>query len=167
MVKRSLANDAESPLNPDKSASLLRAGLDLLTFGFAIFDRSLKLVASNTAFRTLRGYPAALCKPGTGIVEFYRFNAERGDYGPGDPEEQARSRVDRIRRRQPHELEYKLASGQILDVRYTPIAHGGMVLAYADITARKRAEEDAARRRPNSTSPSTTCRAPSPTPTMT
>ena len=45
----------------------------------------MKLVTSNRAFRTLRGYPAALCRPGTEIGAFYRYNAERGDYGPGDP----------------------------------------------------------------------------------
>jgi|SRR5450631_355888 hypothetical protein len=68
---------------PHESVSLIRAGLDTLSFGFAIFDRNLKLVANNKAFRTLRGYPAALCKPGTELIEFYRYNAKRGDYGPG------------------------------------------------------------------------------------
>jgi class 3 adenylate cyclase/PAS domain-containing protein len=94
----------------------------------------------------LRGYPAALCKPGTEIIEFYRFNAERGDYGPGDVEEHAKSRLNRVRKRQPHELEYELATGQILNVQYTPIVHDGLVLTYADITARKRAEQEVAQK---------------------
>ena len=131
---------------PDTLALLIGAGLDTLNFGFAIFDRDLKLVASNKAFRTLRGYPAALCKPGTSIIEFYRFNAERGDYGSGDAEVQAQSRLNRVRRRKPHQLEYELASGQILNVQYTPIVQDGLVLAYADITARKRAEQELARK---------------------
>ena len=127
---------------PDNSALLTHAGLDTLDFGFAIFDRDLRLVTSNKAFRTLRGYPAALCKPGTLLIEFYRFNAKRGDYGPGDVEVQAATRMERVRLRQPHALEYQLPSGQILNVQYTPIAQGGMVLAYADITARKQAEQE-------------------------
>jgi class 3 adenylate cyclase/PAS domain-containing protein len=131
---------------PHEPVSLIRAGLDTLSFGFAIFDRNLKLVANNKAFRTLRGYPAALCKPGTELIEFYRFNAKRGDYGPGDVEAQAGERLTRIRARQPHELEYALASGQILNVQYTPIGNGGLVLAYADITARKRAEKEVAQK---------------------
>ena len=103
MAKRDFKS-SPTMLNPsDQPAPLLRASLDTLRFGFAIFDRDLKLVASNKAFRTLRGYPAALCKPGTEIIEFYRFNAERGDYGPGDVEAQARERLDRVRARQPHE----------------------------------------------------------------
>ena len=124
---------------PDKRADLLRAGLDTLDFGLAIFDRDLRLVTCNRAFRVLRGYPAALCKPGSEIVDLYRFNARRGDYGPGDPELQAQSRLVRVRARQAHELEYALPSGQILSVRYAPIAHAGLVLTYADITERKRA----------------------------
>jgi len=131
---------------PDNSALLIHAGLDTLDFGFAIFDRDLALVTNNKAFRTLRGYPAALCKSGTPLIEFYRFNAKRGDYGPGDVEVQAATRMERVRLRQPHALEYQLPTGQILNVQYTPIVHGGMVLAYADITARKRAELEVTRK---------------------
>ena len=90
---------------------LVRAGLDTLDFGFAIFDRNLALVACNRAFRTLRGYPAALCRSGTALVEFYRFNAKRGDYGPGDAEAHAQTRLARVRTRKAHELEYTLPSG--------------------------------------------------------
>jgi class 3 adenylate cyclase/PAS domain-containing protein len=146
MTKRSSKDVSPTLQAPDKPALLISAGLDTLNFGFAIFDSDLKLVASNKAFRTLRGYPAALCKPGTEIIEFYRFNAERGDYGPGDVKEHAESRLNRVRKRRPHELEYELATGQILNVQYTPIVHDGLVLTYADITARKRAEQEVAQK---------------------
>jgi class 3 adenylate cyclase/PAS domain-containing protein len=126
--------------------SLIAAGLDTLNFGFAIFDRDMKLAACNKAFRTLRDYPSTLCKPGTDIIEFYRYNARRGDYGPGDADAQAMSRMERVRERKPHELEYELANGRILNICYSPIAHGGLVLSYADITERKRAEKQVARK---------------------
>src|SRR5688572_25061144 len=129
-----------------RSTSVLDAGLDALDFGFAIFDRTLKLVGSNKAFADLRGYPPALCTPGTDIIEFYRFNAERGDYGPGDAEAQAMSRMERVREGQPHELEYELANGRILNIRYAPIPGGGLVLSYSDVTERKVAERDVARK---------------------
>ncbi|HTP97860.1 MAG TPA: PAS-domain containing protein [Casimicrobiaceae bacterium] len=130
----------------DRAAHLLRAGLDTLAFGFAIFDRDLRLVTSNKAFRTLRGYPAALVKPGTEIVELYRYNARRGDYGAGDVEAHAMSRLTRARGREPYSLEHVTSSGQLLLVRYTPIVHDGLVLAYEDITARKAAERAAAQK---------------------
>jgi len=131
---------------PSTPATIVEAGLDALDVGFAIFDRNLKLAVNNKAFAELRGYPARLCKPGTDIIELYRFNAERGDYGPGDPEAQAMSRMERIRDGQPHRLEYELKSGQILDVRYAPIPGGGLILSYSDITQRKLAERDVARK---------------------
>jgi class 3 adenylate cyclase/PAS domain-containing protein len=141
MVKRTSTSDSADAAAPDPETQLLRAGLDTLTFGFAIFDHDLKLVTSNRAFRTLRGYPSALCEPGTALAEFYRFNAERGDYGPGNAEAQAKTRLNRVRARKPHALEYQLPSGQTLQVQYTPMGDSGLVLTYADITARKHAEE--------------------------
>ncbi len=140
------SNDSTASEVEDRAARLTRAGLDTLNFGFAVFDRDLRLVATNKAFRTLRGYPAALCKPGTELVELYRFNAQRGDYGSGEVEMQVLSRLNRVLRRQPHELEYTLPSGQVLNVKYTPIVHDGLVLAYTDITDRKRAEALVAQR---------------------
>ena len=56
------------------------------------------------------------------------------------------SRMERVRERQPHELEYELATGRILNIRYAPIRHGGLVLSYSDITERKLAERDVARK---------------------
>ena len=123
---------------------LLHAGLDALSFGFAVFDQDLLLITSNKAFRKLRGYPAALCKPGTEIIELYRFNAARGDYGPGNVEAHAKSRLARVRRGHKHELEYELATGRILNIQYGPISHGGLLMTYADITERKRAEQEVA-----------------------
>jgi class 3 adenylate cyclase/PAS domain-containing protein len=146
MARQDAAVASPAPAPRDRQSQLVRAGFDTLDFGFAIFDRDLKLVASNKAFRTLRGYPAALCRPGTQIVEFYRFNARRGDYGAGDVEAHAMSRLNRVRGRRPHELEYVAAGGQVLSVRYTPIVHDGLVLTYADITAHREAERRAAKK---------------------
>jgi class 3 adenylate cyclase/PAS domain-containing protein len=140
------ARTAGAALKAPSTPSVLEAGLNALDFGFGIFDRNWKLVANNTAFADLRNYPAELCRPGTDIIEFYRFNAERGDYGPGDAEAQAMSRMERVREGHPHELEYQLATGRILNIRYAPIPGGGLVLSYSDITERKLAERDVARK---------------------
>ena len=118
MAKRNSKAASTKPSALDEAAPLLRAGLDALSFGFAVFDKDLKLVASNRAFRDLRSYPSALCQPGTEIAELYRFNAERGDYGPGDIEAHVESRLTRARQFRPHELEYALATGRILSIRY-------------------------------------------------
>jgi class 3 adenylate cyclase/PAS domain-containing protein len=146
MAKRS-PPVAVAPLKaPLKPVALIDEGLDALNLGFAIFDQNLKLVANNKSFSELRGYPVELLQPGTDIIELYRFNAERGDYGPGDAEAQAMSRIERVRERMPHELEYELADGRILNIRYSPTVNGGLVLSYDDITERKRAQQEVARK---------------------
>ena len=122
----------------------MRVAIDAVSFGFGVFDEDLKLVICNKAFRTLRGYPPALCEPNTEIIEFFRFNAKRGDYGEGDVEELAKSRWNRVRKRRSYELEHKLASGQVLHIQFTRISRGGLVLSYEDITDRKQAEKKVA-----------------------
>ena len=144
-----MARRAAKPVvysQPGKPKPLIDAGLDALDVGFAIFDKNLKLLTSNRAFRTLRGYPVALTRPGTDIIELYRFNAARGDYGPGDAEAQAISRMERVRERKAHRLDYALGDGRILNIRYAPIPQGGLVLSYADITEEKRAAIDVGRK---------------------
>jgi class 3 adenylate cyclase/PAS domain-containing protein len=130
----------------DRSEQLLRAGLDTLDFGFAIFDRDLRLVTSNKAFRVLRAYPAALVKPGTELTELFRFNARRGDYGAGDVDALVTSRLDLARGRRTYSREHATPDGRVLHVQVTPIVHEGLVLTYADITARRQAERLAAQK---------------------
>jgi len=108
MAKRSSAG-AVAPLKaPLRPVALIDEGLDALNLGFAIFDQNLKLVANNKSFSELRGYPVELLQPGTDIIELYRFNAERGDYGLGDAEAQAMSRIERVRERKPHDFDTNL-----------------------------------------------------------
>jgi len=146
MAKRSSAGAVPPLKAPLRPGALIDEGLDALNLGFAIFDQNLKLVANNRSFSELRGYPVELLQPGTDIIELYRFNAERGDYGPGDAEAQAMSRIERVRVRKPHELEYELADGRILNIRYSPIVNGGLVLSYDDVTERKRTQQEVARK---------------------
>jgi len=146
MAKRSSAGAVPPLKAPLRPGALIDEGLDALNLGFAIFDQNLKLVANNRSFSELRGYPVELLQPGTDIIELCRFNAERGDYGPGDAEAQAMSRIERVRERKPHELEYELADGRILNIRYSPIVNGGLVLSYDDVTERKRTQQEVARK---------------------
>ena len=141
MAKQVSNSASTKPSVPDEAAPLLRAGLDALNFGFAVFDKDLKLVKSNRALQESRSYPSALCKVCTDIAELYRFSAERGDYGPGAIAAHVKSRLARARKRRSHELEYELATGRILSIRYKPILRGGLLLSYTDVNKRKRAEE--------------------------
>ena len=118
----------------------IASGLDQLNEGFAIFDRDLRLKLCNTRFRLLRDLPADLCVPGVSLAELFHYNARRGDYGPGDPEDQVAERILELNRWEPREVEMALSNGQVLLARYRPLASSGMVVTYEDITEKRRAE---------------------------
>src|SRR5262249_38331810 len=81
----------------DTTMTDARSALDLLSEGFGIFDRDLKLVESNSRLGEFLGCPPELCRPGMPIVDLYRFHAERGDYGAGDPATLADARLRQAR----------------------------------------------------------------------
>jgi PAS domain S-box-containing protein len=118
----------------------LAAGLDEISAGFAVFDENLKLVFCNARYPLIRGYPAALCKPGVELTELFRYNAARGDYGDGDLEVHVTERVAQIQRGAEVTVDQMLGDGRILAARYRPLAGGGLATTYEDVTEMRRAE---------------------------
>jgi PAS domain S-box-containing protein len=124
----------------DKSA-LFEAVLDNMAEGVAMVDRDLKILAFNHRYVELLDLPRARMRPGVGIEDVYRTMAERGDFGPGDAEEQTAQRVARSRRFDPYTVERTRIDGVALEIRSNPIPDGGAVIVLGDITNRKRAEQ--------------------------
>ncbi|MFA7291282.1 MAG: PAS-domain containing protein [Rhodocyclaceae bacterium] len=108
----------------------------------SLFDASLHMVACNQQFKTLLELPDSLFdKEVVYFEDFIRYNAYRGEYGPGDPEEQIAGALERARNFQAHNVERVRPNGKALEIRGTPLPGGGFVSIYIDITERKRAEE--------------------------
>ena len=120
---------------------LLQAGLDLLDQGLTVIDGNLRIVAWNKAFLRLLDFPADMAFVGATFESFMRFNAERGEYGPGDVEELVAERMRLARHFTPHYTERDRPGGQILAVRGEPLPHNGFVTLYTDITASRRYEQ--------------------------
>jgi len=134
--------DAGEPLIDSlrRSKALLEQAFEHMDQGVSVVDAGLRVVAMNRRFRELLDFPESLCRPGTPFEAFIRYNAERGDYGPGDVEEQVRARVELARRFEPHRFVRQRPDGTVLEIRGTPLAGGGFVTVYSDITERDRAE---------------------------
>lgn len=119
---------------------MLAAGLNLLDQGLTVFDGELRLVAWNSAFLRLLDFPERLAYVGAPFDSFIRYNAQRGEYGEGDIEQQVAERVDAARTFKPHYTERERPCGQILAVRGEPLPHRGFITLYTDITAQRRYE---------------------------
>ena len=126
-----------SPAELAQRYDMLQAGLDLLDQGVTVFDGELKLVAWNRPFLDLLEFPETLAYVGAPFEHFIRFNARRGEYGPGEVEVQVAERVAAARDFQPHVSERQRPNGRVLLLRGEPLPHRGFVTLYSDITEQR------------------------------
>lgn len=79
--------------------------------------------------------PKDLVYVGCPIADLIRYNAERGECGPGSVEEHVRKRLHWMKVGSAHEFERIRKDGRVIQMRGNPIAGGGFVTTFADITA--------------------------------
>ena len=120
--------------------AILETTFENIDQGITMVDKNLRTIALNRKFLELLEFPPERFARGFRMEEAFRFNAERGEYGPGDVEEQVRQRVELSRRFEPHTFERTRPNGQVIAVRGKPLPGGGFVSTYTDITEQKRTE---------------------------
>lgn len=132
-------------LNEHDLLTLFQTMIDNMPSGVSLMDRDLRFVAWNAKIKQLLKFPDELMDPDNppDLAKLALFNARRGEYGPGDPEEQAKAVVERARKMLPHVFERTRPDGTVLEIRGQPLPDGGFVSIYTDMTERKRAEEEA------------------------
>ena len=122
--------------------NMLNAVVEHFPGGISVVDSDLRVVIYNDQFKKLLSFPDSLFeKPDLHFDDLIRFNAERGEYGPGDREQQTAALVERARHFEPHHLERERPDGSALEIRGMPLPEGGFVSIYIDITERKRTED--------------------------
>jgi signal transduction histidine kinase len=124
-----------------RRAAMLEASFAAIRHGIAIFGADRRLLAANARIGDLTGVPRDFFAPGRAFDELIDEQERRGIITPAQAVE-ARAR-DRAR---PHRVSREMGAGRVMEVFSDPTADGGFVLTFADITALRRAEEEAARR---------------------
>lgn len=122
------------------NSSLLGCLMETMHQGITVIDADLNVVLLNAAARRLLNFSEDAIGDNPTMEDLIRFNARRGDYGPGDPEEQVRQRLEQARRFEPHDFERIRPDGTILRIQGTPTADGGFLTIYTDVT-RERTQE--------------------------
>ncbi len=141
MVERRTSALQQSEERHRAYAELLEATVRHLPQGISVFDTDLNLVVANDSFFDLTQIPSDFNVPGKSFEDFMLFNAQRGEYGPGDPMTLARQRVEIARQMQPHVFDRARPDGTVVEVRGNPIPSRGFISTFTDITSRHQAEE--------------------------
>lgn len=124
----------------DRTA-LLQAIIDHFPGGIGFYDKDLRVVVCNDTAKAILDLPEYFFASGPPRLEdILRFNALRGEYGPGDPEEHVRAKLALIVNQGSYHFERSRPDGTVLDVRGAPVENIGFLTTYMDITERYRAE---------------------------
>ena len=146
-----ITNEKQREARHEKVVTQLQALLDALPQGVSVIDKDLRLILWNRRFHEIMDLPQGMVFKNAKFEDFSRLNAERGEYGPGDPEEQVRSIVARARQFVPHRFERQLTGGRTVRVEGFPFKSdgeiAGFVTTYTDITGQKQSEDQLMRQR--------------------
>lgn len=123
-----------------KRYDALQAALDLIDQGITLFDKDLKLVAWNSCYLRLLDFPPEMAYPGAPFEDFIRYNAMRGEYGQGDPDQLTAERMATALNFESHEVERIRPNGTVLSVRGIPVPGRGLITLYSDITEPRQRE---------------------------
>jgi PAS domain-containing protein len=136
-----LTTDAETR----RRHAYLRAVMASMPQGISVFDENLRLRVWNRGFLEVLELPESAVYHGVPFADLIRIPAERGEYGPGDPEEHVRRITELARQFQPHRFERTRPNGRTHLTQGEPLhidgQLAGFITTYTDITDRKAAEE--------------------------
>ncbi|MEQ8354394.1 MAG: PAS-domain containing protein [Kiloniellaceae bacterium] len=123
-----------------RQSGLMNAIVENIPVGVCLFDGDLKLVAYNSEFCKLLGIPRELLQGDTTFGDLVRFNAGRGEYGPGLTEDEVERRTEMLLTNLQARMERIRPDGTVLENRCRQLPSGGYVMVYTDITETKRIE---------------------------
>lgn len=120
---------------------VLEAALENMSQGISVVDAELRLVAWNTPYAVLFGYPPELLRVGVPVAELVRHNARRGLAGDGRMDAEVEKRLEHMRAGTPYVTERRFPGGAIIEIRGNPMPGGGFVATFTDVTAFRRSED--------------------------
>jgi PAS domain S-box-containing protein len=117
----------------------LRATLENMLQGVAMYDAEYRLVTWNQKFRDYLDMPDEFFDGRHTFADYIRYLAKRGEFGEvHNIEGLVAQRLEPLSRK--HSFERVRPDGTVLEVFRNPIPGGGFIAIYTDITARSQTE---------------------------
>ncbi|RED52146.1 PAS-domain containing protein [Aestuariispira insulae] len=136
-----ITSQKEAELVLQEQNKVIQVTFENMSQGISMIDDDLNMRFCNRRFLELLDFPEELAATGTPLEAFFRYNAERGEYGEGDADEQVRERLELAAKFDEHKFERIRPNGRILEIEGRAVNGVGFVSTYTDITERRLAEQ--------------------------
>ncbi len=120
----------------------LEATFTGMTDGLMVIDADLRLLEWNQHFPDAVGVDPAILRVGLPAEDIIRAQTIAGEFGPVDVETEVARRMALLRTGgSTGTIQRTRPDGRLMELRRNPVAGGGYVTLYTDVTARHQAEE--------------------------
>jgi serine phosphatase RsbU (regulator of sigma subunit) len=127
----------------DQASAVLREAASVVSQGLLIIDADMRIVFVNDPYLEFFDLTrdATHVAEGAALEDQLRFLAERGEYGPGDPDSHVEARMAPVRERRSFDLDRQLSTGRHVHITGSPTKSGGYVYSFTDVTGRVEEKE--------------------------
>jgi signal transduction histidine kinase len=109
--------------------------------GLCMFDKDQVLVVTNRRYLEIYGFSPDVVKPGITLRGLMEYSVSLGNYTAEEAERALAERNDPSRLSQRTVIKQRLKDGRIIAVMNEPMADGGTIATYQDITEAERSAE--------------------------
>jgi signal transduction histidine kinase len=120
----------------------LDAALDNMGYSLAMFDAELRLVMCNKSYVELFSLPAQLGRPGTPLTSIIAFASRHQKLDKETRDKIFERRTALARSREDAIFREYFSDGRVIKIFHRPLADGGSLAVYEDITERLKAENE-------------------------
>lgn len=126
----------------ERTRGIMQTVLDNMSDGVMLFDEEFRWKFVNQQLMRFQRFTPDVAYPGASGTDIIRFQVERGDFGPVDDVERTVKEVAaRMRKPGGNRYERRTAGGRFIEFNFKPLANGGLLGVYRDITELKDREE--------------------------
>ena len=110
------------------------AALNNMIQGLCMFDKDQRLIVCNRRYLDLYGFSPDIVKPGILLREIMKYSVSLGNYTEEEGQRALAERPDPNRLNKRVTIKQHLRDGRVIAVMNEPLAEGGSIATYQDIT---------------------------------
>lgn len=133
-VETAIAERVPLPL----AGAHLAAAVENMPLGLAFFDSDLRLILSNSRYRTMLRLPVHAVRPGVSLRELVECGVAAGQHPGLETDDVLAERLAIFAAGKPASLLTHFGDGRTLETTYRPMPEGGWIAVYHDVTERER-----------------------------